>query len=91
MKKLITISILVIIAIILLYLYYGEHGLFGGLLGVGMLGGNEVMRKLKKQGEVLDKEAEAKTEELRKLEEEKKNLKVEDLTPEEEKEYWKDV
>jgi hypothetical protein len=91
MKKFLFYLVFAIIATGLLYYFLGEQGLFGGLLGTGLLGGNSAMKKLKEQGEQLDKEAEKKKAELKEIEQEKKDLEVKDLSPEEEKEYWKDV
>jgi hypothetical protein len=91
MKKLVIYSVCGIMLLGLLYYLLGQEGLIAGLFGLGGYGGNKAMRKLREEGEALDKQAKDKTEELRKIEEERKNLKVEDLTPEEEKEYWKDV
>ncbi len=89
MKKLAIYSVCGIILLCLLYYLLGQEGLVAGLYGLGGFGGSKALRKLREEGEALDKQAEEKTEELRKLEEERKNLKPKDLSPEEEEEYWR--
>lgn len=91
MKKLIIYSVFALIILGLLYYLAGESGLIGGLFGIGGYTGSKAMRKLREQGETFDKQAEEKTKELREIQAKKDNLEVKDLSPEDEKEYWKDV
>jgi cell division protein FtsB len=69
--------------------FLGDNGLIAGLLGIGGIGGTTALANLKAEAAKLDQQADDLKDDLKDIEEEKKNLKVDDKTPEEEKDYWK--
>lgn len=90
MNKILTYTIIGIIVLFGLYYFLGTNGLLGGLIGVVGFGGSE-MRVKRKQEENLDleKRKKEKLALLKEIEAKQKELELDDLTPEEEREYWK--
>lgn len=84
MKKILIYIVLILIVLGTLYYLLDLQGLFAGLFGGG-LAANQVLKgkadQLKKDQEDIEKQLEVLEQELDK--------KPEDLTPEEEKDYWK--
>lgn len=90
MKKIIIYLVFGIIGIVALGYFLGEQGALAGLMGFLGLGGKGTMDHLKEKGAKLDKQADQIKKDLKEIEKERKNLKINDLSPEEEKDYWKD-
>ena len=83
MNKIYLYIILGLVAVGLLYYFFGETGMFAGLFGSGVA--------LNQGLKVKQKELEEKSNELKvKLEKLKEKVKVDDLSPDEEVDYWKD-
>ena len=92
MNRTVLYVILALIAVGILTYAMGESGLLGGILGLLGIGGSKGLAHIKQKAIEGDKEAKEVQARLRKIEEEKRQLEkdgVKDMTPEEEREYWK--
>jgi len=87
-KSIIYIFISLLIVGFLIY-FFGENGLWASLMGFLGLGGSKVLSKLEKKGLILDKKASDIKKDIKKIQEKRENIKIKDLSPEEEKDYWK--
>jgi hypothetical protein len=89
MKKYIVYVLIILSIVGCLIYFFGEVGLLGGLLGLlGVSGLSNKERFTVKEAELKTK-AEQIQKEIDSLNKERENLKAKDLTPEEEKDYWK--
>lgn len=87
-KSFINYLIIFIIIIAVCTYFLGEQGFLGSLLAALGIGGNAAINGLKKDAKELDEKAEVIKEEIKEIDK-KLDEPVKELTPEEEKDYWK--
>lgn len=90
MNKILIYIIIGLIILFGLYYFLGELGLISGLAAALGLGGSQLkVNNLQEENKALEERKKEKEQQLKEIEEKQKELKVDNLTPEEEKKYWK--